>query len=153
MSCHPAAADGPSASLSSAQGSSFGQMVLSPFPRNRTGSRASFPPDSMKSPKIPMLISLLYKPSRPASPASHFPLPPCSLSCLLLPKLAMAPDRRRCSATPPSSEHSSSWEATPRRWHSPRHSVVHAASQLGVRGTHTTCSAASARRQLLSTLR
>ena len=95
------AADGSCASLSSARGRSFGQTVVSPFPRNRAGSRASFLPDSVKSPKIPMLTSLLYKPSRPASPTSHFPLPPCSLSRLLLPQSAMAPDHHHRSATPP----------------------------------------------------
>ena len=110
---------------------SFGQTVarsganessVSPFPRNLAGSRASFPPDSVKPPKIPMLTGLLYKPSWPASPASHFPLPPCSLSCLLLPQSPMAPVHRRRSATPPLSEDSSSWVATP-RWRCSPHVV------------------------------
>ena len=58
------------------------ESSVSPFPRNLAGSRASFPPDSVKSPKIPMLTSLLYKPSWPASPASHFPsLPVAYLIC------------------------------------------------------------------------
>ena len=61
----------------------------------------------------------------------------------------MAPVHRRRLATPPSSEDSSNWEATPRRRLSPRRSVVRVASLLGVRGTPTTRSAAAARRQLL----
>ena len=61
----------------------------------------------------------------------------------------MALVHRRCSATPLSSEDRSSWEATPRRWRSLQCSVVCVASLLGVRGTPTTRSAASARRQLL----
>ena len=155
MSSHPAAADGIQRKLAQRAGSFFwpnggaNESSVSPFPCSLAGSRASFPLDSVKSPKIPMLTGLLYKPSRPASPASHFPLPPCSLSRLLLPQSPMAPVRRRRSATPPSSEDSSSWEATPRRRHSPRCSVVRVASLLGVGGTPTTHSAAAARRQLL----
>ena len=143
------------ASLRSARGRSFGQTVetnessVSPFPRNLTGSHASFPPDSVKSPKIPMLTGMLYKPSWPASHVWHFPLPPCRLSRLLLPQSPMAPVYCCRSATPPSSEDSSSWEATPRRRRSPRRSVARVVSLLGVRGTPTTRSAAAARRQLL----
>ena len=87
-SCHPAAADGLQRKLAQRVGAFFlpnggaNESSVSPFPCNLAGSRTSFPPNSVKSPKILMLTSLLYKPSWPTSHASHFPsLPVAYLVC------------------------------------------------------------------------
>ena len=64
-SCHAAAADGLQRKLAQRAGAFFwpnggaNESSVSPFPRNLAGSRASFPPDSVKFPKIPMLTGLL----------------------------------------------------------------------------------------------
>ena len=94
-----------------------------------------------------MLAGLLYKTLCPATPHCLHPLPPRSLSSLILPQSPMAPAVRRRPATPP--EDSSSWEASVRRHGSPLKRMVHVASLVGVRTPPTTCSTTAARRQLL----